>query len=63
MLDMAGVSHPAPEYKGREVVGMRGLSMVPWLKGQLDSIHTADFVEGWEMGGRAAVRKGKQNDG
>lgn len=56
-LDMAGVSHPAPTYQGREVVGMRGRSLVPWLKGESDSIHVADFVEGWEMGGRAAVRK------
>lgn len=57
-FDMAEVSHPAPTYNGREVVGMRGRSMVPWLNGDSDSIHTADFVEGWEMGGRAAVRKG-----
>jgi hypothetical protein len=57
-LEMAGISHPAPHYKGREIVGMRGRSMVPWLKGSSNSIHVADFVEGWEMGGRAAVRKG-----
>lgn len=58
-LEMAGIKHPAPTYKGREVVGMRGQSMVPWLKGESKSIHAADFVEGWEMSGRAAVRKGK----
>lgn len=58
LLDMAGVKHPAPHYKGREIVGMRGQSMVPWLKGEKNSIHVADFVEGWEMSGRAAVRKG-----
>ena len=58
-LDMAAVKHPAPHYKGREIVGMRGKSMVPWLNGQASSIHQADFVEGWEISGRAAVRKGK----
>lgn len=57
-LEMAGVKHPAPSYKGREIVGMRGKSMVPWLQGEVKSIHQADFVEGWEMSGRAAVRKG-----
>ena len=57
-LDMAGVKHPAPLYRGREVVEMRGKSMVPWLQGQSDAIHKVDFVEGWEMGGRAALRKG-----
>ncbi|KAF2483066.1 putative arylsulfatase [Neohortaea acidophila] len=56
-LDMAGVRHPAPTYQGREVVHMRGKSMVPWLNGEANAIHQADFVEGWEMGGRAAVRK------
>lgn len=58
LLEMAGVTHPAPTYKGREVVGMRGRSMVPWLNGDTVSIHIADFVEGWEMSGRAAIRKG-----
>ena len=57
-LEMAGVQHPAPSYKGREIVGMRGKSLVPWLSGSAASIHTNQFVEGWEMNGRAAVRKG-----
>ena len=57
-LDMAGLKHPAPNYKGREVVGMRGRSMVPWLSGERDSIHDKEFIEGWEMSGRAAIRKG-----
>lgn len=57
-LDMAGVKHPAPTYQGREVVGMRGKSMLPWLQDKTESIHDDQFVEGWEMSGRAAVRKG-----
>ena len=56
--EMAGVNHPAPSYKGREVVGMRGKSMVSWLNGQTETIHAHNFVEGWEMSGRAAIRKG-----
>lgn len=57
-LEMAGVKHPAPRYQGREVVGMRGKSMVPWLTGESQSIHGSEYVEGWEMCGRAAIRKG-----
>lgn len=57
-LEMAGVTHPAPTYRGRDVVGMRGKSMVPWLLGKSESVHADQFVEGWEMSGRAAVRKG-----
>lgn len=58
ILDMAGVKHPAPTYQGREVVGMRGRSMVPYLSEQAQSIHETDFIQGWETCGRAAVRKG-----
>lgn len=58
ILEMAGVKHPAPTYQGREVVPMRGLSMVPFLQGASTSIHPADFINGWELCGRAAVRQG-----
>ncbi|RYP34126.1 hypothetical protein DL767_004461 [Monosporascus sp. MG133] len=58
ILDMAGVKHPAPTYQGREVVTMRGKSMVPYLQKKADSIHEKDFINGWETCGRAACRKG-----
>ncbi|KAF2211854.1 hypothetical protein CERZMDRAFT_42299 [Cercospora zeae-maydis SCOH1-5] len=58
ILEMAGISHPAPTYQGREVVSMRGKSMVPYLNGTAPSIHPADFINGWETCGRAAVRCG-----
>lgn len=58
ILDMAGVQHPAPQYKGREVVQMRGKSMLPFIRGGAPSVHEEDFIQGWETCGRAAVRKG-----
>ncbi|KAH7131503.1 alkaline-phosphatase-like protein [Dactylonectria estremocensis] len=58
ILDMAGVNHPAPTYRGREVVEMRGKSMVPYLQGTQPRIHDEDFINGWETCGRAACRKG-----
>lgn len=58
ILEMAGVTHPAPTYQGREVVPMRGSSMLSFLSGSTQKIHEEDFVEGWETCGRAAVRKG-----
>ena len=58
ILDMAGVSHPAPTYRGREVVSMRGTSMLPFVRGTSRRIHSQDFVQGWETCGRAALRKG-----
>jgi arylsulfatase len=58
LLDMAGVTHPAPTYQGREIVQMRGRSMMPFVKGSAPSIHEQEFIQGWETCGRAAVRKG-----
>lgn len=59
-LDMAGISHPAPNFRGREVVSPRGRSWVPFLDGQSQTVHengTQD-VTGWELFGRRAIRKG-----
>ncbi|KAI1329932.1 putative arylsulfatase [Xylariaceae sp. FL0255] len=56
LLEMAGVKHPAPTYQGREITGMRGKSMVGWLDGSSSSVHGPDFVYGWELCGRAAIR-------
>lgn len=58
ILEMAGVSHPAPTYQGREVVPMRGKSFYPWATGKADRIHEKDFIQGWETCGRAALRYG-----
>ncbi|KAI0536396.1 alkaline-phosphatase-like protein [Xylaria digitata] len=58
ILDMAGVTHPAPTYQGREIVPMRGKSMVPYLSKQTETIHEKDFINGWETCGRAACRRG-----
>ncbi|KAF2141487.1 uncharacterized protein K452DRAFT_351564 [Aplosporella prunicola CBS 121167] len=61
ILDMAGIKHPAPQYRGREVVPMRGASMAPFARAPASKsprIHAEDFVAGWETCGRAAVRAG-----
>ena len=58
ILEMAGVQHPAPCYQEREVVPMRGRSMLPFLTGLDTSVHPADHITGWEICGRAAVRCG-----
>ncbi|EKG15552.1 Sulfatase [Macrophomina phaseolina MS6] len=59
ILDMAGVKHPAPTYQGREVVAMRGKTMLPFARDvNTPRIHAQDFVNGWETCGRAACRKG-----
>lgn len=58
ILEMAGLSHPAPQWKGRQIVDMRGKSMLDWFDGQSESVHEKDFIQGWELLGRGAIRKG-----
>lgn len=56
-----GTSGQTPKtglYQGREVVSMRGSSMLPFLSGKSSSIHSDDHITGWETCGRAAVRCG-----
>ncbi|KAI5302160.1 hypothetical protein KEM56_000971 [Ascosphaera pollenicola] len=61
IIDLAGISHPAPTYKGRTVVAPKGKSWLPYLKSRsaTKAIHDTDYTHGWELFGRQAVRKGK----
>lgn len=59
ILEMAGVRHPAPSWNGREVVALRGSSMLAFLRGDEDKIHEDEFIHGWELCGTAALRKGR----
>ncbi|KAK2790502.1 hypothetical protein FQN52_005519 [Onygenales sp. PD_12] len=73
ILDLAGITHPHPTYRGREVVPVRGKSWLPYLRSRnhttntngntngltTPSIHPEDTVTGWELFGRQAVRKGR----
>jgi arylsulfatase A-like enzyme len=59
LLEMAGATHPAPHYAGREVVPMRGASFMPFACGATERVHAEDHITGWETCGRAALRKGK----
>lgn len=56
-LDLAGIAHPAPHYKGREILPMRGRSLRPWLEGRAEAVHPEGTSTGWELFGRRAVRQ------
>lgn len=58
ILEMAGLNHPAPQWQGRRVVDMRGKSMLEWFDNKSEAVHERDFVQGWELLGRGAIRKG-----
>ncbi len=58
LLELAGVDHPGTRYRDREVLPMQGKSMWPFLSGSTTTIHGDDFVMGWELFGRRAIRQG-----
>lgn len=53
-LELAGIEQPTSPYNGREIFDIQGVSMLPGLDGKAEK----DRVVGWELLGRAAVRKG-----
>ncbi|GJH08517.1 hypothetical protein CBA19CS11_06785 [Caballeronia novacaledonica] len=57
ILQLAGVSPPDGRYDGRPVFRMQGTSMLGFRSGQSSRVH-GQFVEGWELNGRRAMRKG-----
>lgn len=58
IFELAGVTHPGMTYQGREVLPLRGKSMLAYLKNDASRVHDADEAIGWELGGRKALRKG-----
>jgi arylsulfatase A-like enzyme len=63
ILTLAGITHPAPEWNGRQVVPMRGKDLTPWLHGDEQQIHDTNEVFGWELWGREANHRGNWKAG
>ena len=58
LLELANIDHPGSSYKGRAILAMQGTSILPLLSGKVENIHDKDHVEGWELFGKTAIRKG-----
>ncbi|EGV63497.1 arylsulfatase [Yamadazyma tenuis] len=58
VLEVAGIPHPGSQFRGREVVPVRGKSWLSYLKGNQDFVHSEDTVTGWELFAQQAIRKG-----
>ncbi|NMG43018.1 sulfatase-like hydrolase/transferase [Aromatoleum toluvorans] len=58
VYELAGAKHPGTSYQGREVLPLRGKSMLAYLENGARAVHGADEAIGWELGGRKALRKG-----
>jgi arylsulfatase len=57
-LALAGTSYPSL-YQGRRVAPYKGTSLLPFLEGKRTEVHDENYVMGWELFGRCAIRKGK----
>jgi len=57
-LALAGVEHPGSRYQDRAVATPQGASLLPYLDKRTASVHADDYVMGWELFGKRAVRQG-----
>ena len=57
-LAIAGTAHPGTRYHDKEILPVKGVSMVPMISGSTTAIHKDDEVMGWELFGYRSVRQG-----
>ncbi len=58
LLQLAGVTHPAPEFQGRRVHPLIGQSFYPHLIGEQPFVHNQEYVYGLELFNRRMIRQG-----
>ncbi len=56
-LELAGGTYPS-SYKGHQLTPLRGSSMLSLLREHQNYVHDEDYVMGWELFGRCALKKG-----
>lgn len=59
LLELADTRHPGPHYQGREVLPIRGRSLLAYLQGQETEPHAQDETTGWELFRARAIRQGR----
>ena len=55
LLELAGVSAPTGSFDGKEVHPINGKSMLSFLRGEKDGVHSPEDAVAYEMAGSAAV--------
>lgn len=58
ILELGGIEAPGMQFRGREVVSVKGKSWIAHLSGQTDNVHNSEAVTGWELFFHQAIRKG-----
>jgi arylsulfatase len=57
-LELAGGKYPSV-YQGQQLTPYKGASLLSYLNKKINYVHDANYVMGWELFGRCAIRKGK----
>ena len=58
LLDIANIDYPKNTYKGMKVHPLKGRSMIDFLMERKNKIHSNQYVMGWELFNRGAIRQG-----
>jgi arylsulfatase len=58
LLDLAGITHPAPRFNGRDVLPARGKSFAQVLRGDISPIHADDEAITLSGAGKHFVQRG-----
>jgi len=59
ILEITGMKHPGIRYLSRNVLPMKGVSLLPWLEGRASMPRAQNTPLGFELMGRGALRKGE----
>ena len=57
LLELAEGTYPE-QYEGQLKVPYKGESLLPYLSGLRETVHSENYIVGWELFGRFALRKG-----
>jgi arylsulfatase len=58
ILELTGAQHPGSEFRGRAVVPLQGVSLMPLLEGVATQVHPVDSVVGFEVNGHGSLHAG-----
>jgi arylsulfatase len=57
-LELAGAKLPGATYRGRAVLPVQGVTLLPMLSGKATQVHPVDQVYAWELFGARSVHQG-----
>lgn len=59
LLELAGLPHPGPQFQGRDILPVQGVSLAGLVDGRTESVRGAEAALGWEIFGKRGLRQGR----